>query len=192
MPVGCRQQRGYQWNASREEAPVRYKRKFPNIKQAKRLPRQRASSEWCVYAAVDTGGSYKPQVSLDEKTSLPATCSKSESAFKAEVPTTGIRTADTCASFHHDSPSVTKTTKTSGHRTADPTFSISNFKFPAPPSRDWIGTFGQYSNVRSQAISSLPLRQVIWILPRIQRHHRPSTIKELLSKLSIHTHRFFS
>ncbi|KAI6807126.1 hypothetical protein KC332_g14080 [Hortaea werneckii] len=142
VPVGCGQQRGYQWNASREEAPVRYKRKFPNIKQAKRLPRQRASSEWCVYAAVDTGGSYKPQVRLDEKTSLPATCSNSESAFKAEVPTTGIRTADTRASFHHDSPSVTKVTRTSGHRTADSTFSISKFKFPAPPSRDWIGTFG--------------------------------------------------
>ncbi|KAI7346966.1 hypothetical protein D0862_13216 [Hortaea werneckii] len=153
VPVGCRQQRGYQWNASREEAPVRYKRKFPNIKQAKRLPRQRASSEWCVYAAVDTGGSYKPQVSLDEKTSLPATCSKSESAFKAEVPTTGIRTADTCASFHHDSPSVTKTTKTSGHRTADPTFSISNFKFPAPPSRDWIGTFGHLDPTTHPATS---------------------------------------
>ncbi|KAI7229769.1 hypothetical protein KC330_g7274 [Hortaea werneckii] len=143
VPVGCGPQRGYQWSASREEAPVRYKRKFPNIKQAKRLPRQRASGgEWCVYAAVDAGGDYKPQINLDEKTSLPTTCSKSESAFKAAIPTTGSRTADRRASFDHDSPSITEATKTSGHRTADSTFSISKFKFPAPPSRDWIGTFG--------------------------------------------------
>ncbi|KAI7086061.1 hypothetical protein KC356_g5351 [Hortaea werneckii] len=142
VPVGCGQQRGDQWNANREEAPVRYKRKFPNIKQAKRLPRQRASSEWRVYAAVDTGGSYKPRINLDKEASLPATCSKSESAFKAAVPTNGSRTANRRTSFNHDSPSITQITKTSGHRTADSAFSISKFKFPAPPSLDWVGTFG--------------------------------------------------
>ncbi|KAI7099570.1 hypothetical protein KC352_g38181, partial [Hortaea werneckii] len=50
-------------------------------------------------------------------------------------------------------PSVTKTTKTSGHRTADSTFSISNFKFPAPPSRDWIGTFGHLDPTTHPATS---------------------------------------
>lgn len=144
VPVGCGPQRNSQWSASREEAPVRYKRKFPNIKQAKRLPRQRASSgEWCVYAAVDTGGGYKPQINLDEKTSLPTTCSKSESVFKQ---------ADRRASFDHNSPSITKATKTSGHRTADSTFSISKFKFPAPPNRDWIGTFGKYPMQKGEPI----------------------------------------
>ncbi|KAI7522753.1 hypothetical protein KC331_g19069, partial [Hortaea werneckii] len=81
-------------------------------------------------------------------------CSKRESAFKAALPTTGSRTSDRRASFDHDSPSITKATQTSGHRTADSTFSISKFKFPAPPSRDWIGTFGHLDTATNPTTST--------------------------------------
>lgn len=69
-------------------------------------------------------------------------------------------------------------------------YSLSNFKFPAPPGHHWTGTFGMSASSRILGQTD-HAKQVT----SQNRHHQPaqlrSTIRERRSTWSIHTHRFY-
>ncbi|KAK3672732.1 hypothetical protein LTR78_007318 [Recurvomyces mirabilis] len=107
----------------REEAsqPLFTKRKFPSFTQAKRLPR-RASGEWYVYAAVIEGNA--------EAIHQEAVKKRARSVRLA-----GVDSEESDASAHSASGEEKDTTTQS-------TFTLSNFKFPAPSGKAWADTFG--------------------------------------------------
>ncbi|KAK4555873.1 hypothetical protein LTR86_007093 [Recurvomyces mirabilis] len=104
-----------------ESQPLFTKRKFPSFTQAKRLPR-RTSGEWYVYAAVIEGNA--------EAIHQEAVKKRARSVRFA-----GVDSEESDASAHNASGEEKDTTTQS-------TFTLSNFKFPAPPGKAWADTFG--------------------------------------------------
>lgn len=144
---------GAEWRQTEDLAElVRYKRDFPNITHAKRLPKQRAGGEWCVYAVVaaaaserDKLGAFRKEASTEAAGSQFASTLRVGTRAKAEV----IDARPTARSVKlgeakHQSASTREPTSISGARkTGDSTLRLSQFNFPAPPGRRWEGTFGK-------------------------------------------------
>ena len=128
---------------------VTSKRKFPFLRQPKRLPR-RAASEWCVYAAVverDTG---------DDDREQPDSSDDSIEFIEEErvdrVEDTGakrgrsVRFAGVAA--EHSGAAEQVSSGDDKETNAGSTYTLSKFKFPEPPGHTWAGAFGERATSR--------------------------------------------
>lgn len=132
--------------------PIRYKRKFPSIKQPKRLPRRDQRSDWCVYAAIVGGG----EGDIDDHEGVANVLAvgigeerESRGGAQAEGAAEFGGRRDKSVRFagiaSESSSSVDNAS--SGEEKgvgSESTYTLSKFRFPTPPSYNWAGTFGVY------------------------------------------------
>lgn len=122
---------------------VSTKRKFPLLRQPKRLPR-REWSEWCVYAAIVDGGageserrarvgdSDESDHEVGDRVVRREAGAKAPRAVRFAGPAT-----KSSSTIESDSSGDSKEPK------AGSTHTLSKFRFPPSPSHTWTGTFGK-------------------------------------------------
>lgn len=168
---------------------VSTKRKFPLLRQPKRLPR-REESAWCVYAAiVDRGvGESEQRVRVSGSEDSDQEAGNSVVGLGVGVKRgRGVRFAGIATKS-----SSTLPPNSSGDEkepTAGSTYTLSRFRFPPPPGHNWAGTFGK-PLLHSAANGQLTLQDT-WV-SRHRRQVRPlSTTGAHRLTSSTPTHRSF-
>ncbi|KAK3710684.1 hypothetical protein LTR37_010103 [Vermiconidia calcicola] len=144
--------------------PVRTKRKFTHFKAAKRLPHYTALHNgadgiWEVHAAViEVGDGYagdqqdfgegtevhvseESNTSIEEPDQIPAETPSSARKGRS-VRFEGIATDSSNSDTEHSRTSKTGKPSKDNEPTLSSSYSLSKFKFPAPPGYAWTGTFG--------------------------------------------------
>lgn len=132
--------------------PIRVKRKYPNFTPAKRLPHHDGSgSGWRIYAAIGHGIGDQVSTGLDSIGSAKGIGSgdsgrgTAEVSLKLQLQAKRGRSVR-FAGISPESDFAIEATETSEAKeaTGDSSFSLSKFKFPAPPSsKGWAGTLGK-------------------------------------------------
>ncbi|KAK5121112.1 hypothetical protein LTR85_005596 [Meristemomyces frigidus] len=149
--------------------PVRYKRKFPSIKQAKRLPRRGDSSDWCVYAAVlggDSGSDDLESGGYGREAGVHAVETKAARELNGGAWAKAAAGAESRRGRSVRFAGIGNESESSGEQTSSSeekevadgsTYTLSNFKFPTPPGYNWAGTFGKTSSLRMPARDMLTI-----------------------------------
>lgn len=200
--------------------PIRTKRKFDSLKQAKRLPRradagggssggehdEQSGELWKVYAAVfepsaEYQGFEEELVDLNEQSDEQAWLQPAplftDYAASPEDRRHRIHSEAPPADANDQGPANDLTTTDSAwsreekETTATSSYSLSRFQFPVPPGQDnWTGTFGQCNHV--QALAQLLITLQVTSKSRIhQALQLRFTITEHHSTSSTHMHRSY-
>lgn len=169
-----------QWSSgepSELSEKFRTKRKFPQLKVAKRLPHPAPShyhggdGTWEVHAAVIDLGEIRKVESDSSEYTVREHVIRAEESSPPRPSTAGkkgrsVRFEDASAAKHNRSPSPspsltppfppsplrpnpTEHTASDEH-TQSSSYTLSKFKFPAPPGYTWAGTFGESSSHRQR------------------------------------------
>lgn len=141
---------------------LRTKRKFPQLKVAKRLPHPAhhgGGGIWEVHAAVIDLGEVKvvesdssestvraPVVHAEESPPRPSTSGKKGRSVRFEdaSPSNNDRATSSSSSSSPSPPRPTPPEHAASYdQTQSSSYTLSKFKFPAPPGYTWAGTFGE-------------------------------------------------
>ena len=131
--------------------PVHSKRKFPSFKPAKQLPRRVSGEDWCVYAAIvkseggdsEYCGSEVGGQATDGGEAFAVHGGNSERG--SDLHGKGGRSVRFAGIERGSSKGGEHPSSSEEHEgTGDSSYTLSKFKFPAPPSYAWVGTFGKY------------------------------------------------
>lgn len=162
------------------EEAIRTKRKFQHLRVAKRLPHYTAHQSefegvWEVHAAVLDVGAFEADV-VGERDGIHMTAPLSNPPHSASKVGRSVRFEDESA---RKAPQGVETKSASdADQSATSSYSLSKFKFPAPPGHNWAGTFGTYPFTICFKVL-LTFLQAIWTRLHRQQHPQLCTTEAL-------------